>query len=668
MKRCFYIFLSLFSFNLLFFSCGDSKQRSNSDGNTDTSKNVEVKEVLSAEEVENILLKEAKTLPDFAIHTFEDDDLIVKGTASSLVWISAKVPDLGSEATRKGGIFHTALHEYPITYRFIGPNTNFVNNNIMNTSKGLTEMSKETKEFFPVAASHWAFASDNRTVYYKLRENVTWSDGSPCTADDYVWTWKMWNSPYLEDAAYARKGKKIEVKKINKYCISVKWLGSDKITKYELLGRTSLVPYCKKFFNNGKLYEKWYEDFNWKYAPTIGPYVLDEEKTVKDKTLVMKRVKNWWGDSLDYCKNLANFDEIQYILIYGGNEMEKEYFYSTKLDSFILNNALYWHESSFRRVVENGYIERWVFNFTPRVGMSGIFFNLNYPLFIKRPVRYAMYYAIDMQGMIDDIMQGEAKRLHNIGHGQIWVDYDFNNHTIKIPDYDPRKAVVLLEQAGYDIVGSDGIRKNLYGERVSFELLYNDPDKTTWFAYIKEQAKKAGIEIKLNLAIKQLNGQVKSELVFGKKFQAVYWSWPFQKEPDLWQHFHSVEAGKTGTKNINSFSDKKLDKLLERADDPYVLLAEKTEINKKVEKIIHTEALVVPDFYENFTRMATWKWLKFPAWANMKYQSSPLGDDIFWSYAWIDENIKKELKESERTSRVFEPRVWELSTRYKKTK
>ncbi|WP_038108810.1 ABC transporter substrate-binding protein, partial [Treponema pedis] len=120
-----------------------------------------------------------------------------------------------------------------------------------------------------------------------------------------------------------------------------------------------------------------------------------------------------------------------------------------------------------------------------------------YELFKTRKARQAMYYAIDMQGMLDNVMQGELKRLHNIGMGNVWAGYDFNDHTIRKPDFDPVKAGELLAEAGYTELGSDGIRMTKDGKRASFELMYPQAEHTEKFSYIKEQAKKAGVEIEL---------------------------------------------------------------------------------------------------------------------------------------------------------------------------
>ncbi len=640
-------------FGALCFSCNSGEN----DKNLENTVNLE--KLGPVEKTEALLVKEAKTLPDFTVRTYEDPDISIDSSYGELVWITADMPDFGSSMTKKGGIFHDYFSQYPENYRFIGPFSNHVHKDYMNTSPSVTWMSQESQDFFPVAASHWAFADDNQTVYYKLRKEVKWSDGSPCTADDYVWMWDMWKDPNLEDPLYNRLAKKIEVKKINDYCISVKWLDSAKLTKYELLYNTRIKPYCKKFFNNGKLYKDWYKDFDRKYSPTIGPYVFDAENSKEGQVFVLKKVENWWGNSLDYFKNIANFDSLEYNVITGGKEFTKKLFYQGFLDVFEVTQAQYWNEADININTKNGYIDRWVFNFIPVSGMSGIFFNLKNNLFKKKEIRQAMYYAIDIQGMLDNVLQGEFKRKHNIGSGQVWDGYDFNDHKIRKPNFDPEKAVEILIGAGFDKLADDGIRENANGERLSFNLLYHDATIAERLIYIRSQAKKAGIEIKLDLNQKTWQAQLAK-----KAFDAVTLNFPAKLRPDMWKYFHSSEADRAGSYNINSYSSKIMDSLLEIEADLDIPISEKAENNKKIERLVHDEALLIPDLYSETIRIAAWKWLKFPSWANMKYQQNPIGSDIIWSYAWIDPVVKKQVKDAQSTGVEFKAKIWKLSSRY----
>ncbi|WP_337236875.1 ABC transporter substrate-binding protein, partial [Salmonella enterica] len=53
----------------------------------------------------------------------------------------------------------------------------------------------DTLQWIPQLANEWAFAGDNKTVYFKLNAQAKWSDGEPVTADDFVFMLKFYRSP-----------------------------------------------------------------------------------------------------------------------------------------------------------------------------------------------------------------------------------------------------------------------------------------------------------------------------------------------------------------------------------------------------------------------------------------------------------------------------------------
>jgi len=55
--------------------------------------------------------------------------------------------------------------------------------------EGLTEID-EAGQPAPLGAERWEVADEGRTFAFFLRADRLWSDGSPVTADDYVWAWR----------------------------------------------------------------------------------------------------------------------------------------------------------------------------------------------------------------------------------------------------------------------------------------------------------------------------------------------------------------------------------------------------------------------------------------------------------------------------------------------
>jgi peptide/nickel transport system substrate-binding protein len=61
----------------------------------------------------------------------------------------------------------------------------------------------ETGEIVPYLATSWQGSDDGLTWDFTLRDDVTFSDGTPLTAEDYAWTFTRWLDPATESPTIA---------------------------------------------------------------------------------------------------------------------------------------------------------------------------------------------------------------------------------------------------------------------------------------------------------------------------------------------------------------------------------------------------------------------------------------------------------------------------------
>ncbi|HLR95061.1 MAG TPA: ABC transporter substrate-binding protein, partial [Jiangellaceae bacterium] len=71
----------------------------------------------------------------------------------------------------------------------------------------LTNYDPETGETIPALAEEWETSEDELTWTYHLREDATWSDGEPVTAEDVEWTF---NTMMTDPAAAEANGNFVE--------------------------------------------------------------------------------------------------------------------------------------------------------------------------------------------------------------------------------------------------------------------------------------------------------------------------------------------------------------------------------------------------------------------------------------------------------------------------
>jgi ABC-type oligopeptide transport system substrate-binding subunit len=87
-------------------------------------------------------------------------------------------------------------------------------NIMLNIYDGLTTYDPRTAEPLPCLATSWERNEDASVWTFHLRENATWTDGTPITAHDFVWSWQRivnpdTASPYASLLYYVKNGERI---------------------------------------------------------------------------------------------------------------------------------------------------------------------------------------------------------------------------------------------------------------------------------------------------------------------------------------------------------------------------------------------------------------------------------------------------------------------------
>ena len=86
--------------------------------------------------------------------------------------------------------------------------------------ESLAQRDPYTLEFIPRLAESWTASEDGLTYTFKLREELVFSDGSPLTADDVVFTFDWIRNPEVQaDRTRSYLDKLKEVKKIDTHTV-----------------------------------------------------------------------------------------------------------------------------------------------------------------------------------------------------------------------------------------------------------------------------------------------------------------------------------------------------------------------------------------------------------------------------------------------------------------
>lgn len=545
-------------------------------------------------------------------------------------------PIFASPDAKRGGVFNMSLLSFPLTFRTVGPDSNTgFRSFILENQMGLYALHPDTERPIPALATHWAFADDNKTMFFKLNPDARWSDGKPVTSEDFLFALEMMRSKVIRAPWYNNYYSEeiVDVTAFDDHTLSVT-AGSEKSPR-ELLNTLGLAPQPKHFY---ELTDDWVRRYNWAEAPVTGAYVIDEVK--RGRSISFKRLDDWWANDLTYYKHRFNVDHIRLNVVRDMN-IAYRHFLRGNQDTFGLLLPEWWHDKTDSPEYRNGLIERiWFYNQEPQ-GAQGLHLNTAHPRLQDIRVRKGIAHAINMQRMLDTILRGDYERMNTFGSGY----GDFIQLDINAREFDIQKARALFAEAGYDQQGPGGILRNRAGDNLSLSVTYTLQEHTPRLAILREEARKAGLDLKLNL----VDGVTGFKVMLEKKHEGAWLGWGGGGlYPQYWEFFHSNNANQPQTNNLFNISDEQLDRLIEQYRVT-MDLSEKAAISRDIQQRVDELAIFIPGYQVPYTREAYWRYVQLPESKGTRHSPS-----LFWPMEgapyssgglfWIDEEQKAQTK------------------------
>ncbi|NOX91184.1 MAG: ABC transporter substrate-binding protein [Gammaproteobacteria bacterium] len=409
----------------------------------------------------------------------------------------------------------------------------------------------DTLEWVGMIAKSWQISEDGLTLTFRLRDDVTFSDGQPLTSDDVVFSFDfLMNETIAAPRARAYFEKMKSVTAPDKETAIFEFR-EPYFNALSLAGSMSIM--ARHFYEP---YLKEPETFNQSKGLLLGsgPYRLqDPREWTPDLGMVeLERNPRYWGPILpafdrllwkvieNDSARLTTFRNGE-IDIYGARPRE----YKTLLDDAELS----------ARTQHFEYM-------SPTAGYSYIGWNQRKgdtpTRFADKRVRQAMTYLTDRQRIIDEIM---------LGYGEIAIS-PFNPRSHQhdkslVPrNYDPDKAKALLQAAGYEDRNGDGILEDAAGIPFEFGLVYfqGNEDTKRIVLFLKDLYAGAGIL----MHPKPTEWSVMLDLLGKRDFDAITLGWSSGVETDIFQMFHGSQTDNGGDNFVGN-KNPQLDKLIDEA-------------------------------------------------------------------------------------------------------
>ena len=292
--------------------------------------------------------------------------------------------------------------------------------------------------FEPVLAVDIKPAADFRSYTIKLRDNVTWHDGKPFTAEDVVFNameyWKPISAGVSLDALEAAVATD-PLSVVLKFKAPV----PEFFLKSVLAGKSGLV-----------IPKHIYADTNIITNPInntpigTGPFKVKE--WIRGSHVEYLRNDKYWNPELPYLDRLV-------IRWWRDPASRSAAFEAGQLDIGTFNPI---PMPDIRRLTAAGKFIAETKGYSNAAWVATVEFNQRREIFKKREVRQALMCAIDRQFIAETIFFGRARPSTGVVHTSNTI---FFTNDVQAYPFDVKKAAAMLDAAGYPVKG--GSRFNL---------------------------------------------------------------------------------------------------------------------------------------------------------------------------------------------------------------
>jgi len=401
----------------------------------------------------------------------------------------------------------------------------------------------------PELASQWIISDDQKTITFKLKENLFWADGTPLTSDDVLFTWRLvtdpnTRTPYASDYLLVK-----DAQTPNKQTFTVTYEQNyapalDTWASLQILPKHVLKDedINNTFFSRKPTGSGYYQLDQWINGQQVT--LKRNKNSTQGQALIEKLTSRIIPDtSSQFLEliadniDLMNINPIQYQRVFPSREDLKQ------------KIGLY-------KELGNGY--------------TYLGFNLKQAPFNDPKVRQAMNYAINKEEIIKGVLLGLGEAIASpYKPGTRW-----NNESLSPYPYDPSKALALLKEAGYERNTAGILVKD--GKPFEFEILTNQNKQREMTAVlVQRRLKEIGIDVKIRVLewASFINRFIKTG-----DFKAVVLGWSLSLDPDQFNIWHSSQQG-PGQFNFVGYENPRVDELLE--------LGRRELDNDKREEIYH---------------------------------------------------------------------------------
>lgn len=311
------------------------------------------------------------------------------------------------------------------------------------TIEQLAKMGPEG-EWHPAAADSWEQSEDGRTWTFHLREDAMWSDGTPVTAEDWVYSFRRYLDPEMANV-YAWFLFDLENgEAYNKGEVEVEELGVELIDDYTFSLTTKVpIPYYMFKINwhaapvPRHMVEEHGDDWanDPATAPSNGPYRIAEWN--RGKNVIFTPNPHYNG------RYPATFEQKIHVIIPEVGAPRLQMYQAGDIDGGVGVTG-----DDLVQVLADPQLSKEAYISVMNRGVY-IYMNQRTPPFDNILVRQAFAHAVDRTALCDSVMRGTCIPAHGFLPKDFPCERNDDPELIAFQNYDPEMAADLIAQAGY---------------------------------------------------------------------------------------------------------------------------------------------------------------------------------------------------------------------------
>ena len=489
------------------------------------------------------------------------------------------------------------------------------------TVSSLDEVSTQ----YGLLAEAMSYPADYSSVTYRLRKEAKWHDGKPVTPDDVIFSLEAFKKYHPFYSAYYRHVTKAEKAGPRDIKFTFDAPGNRELP--QILGQLTVLP--KHYWQGKDAASKPRDISATTLEPPIssGPYKI--KSFVPGRTIVLERVKDYWGNGININVGRNNFDELRYEY-FRDSTVALEAFKGDQIDWRSENSAKNWATAyDFPAVTEKRVVLEEFPNRSVGI-MQAFAFNIRRDKFKDPRVRRAMNFAFDFEEMNRQIFFGQYKRIASYFEGtelassglpqgreleiletvrdgvppEVFTT-EYTNPVGGTPEKvraNLREGLRLLKSAGYEIKDRKLVDGKT-GAPFELELLSYDPNFERVMLFFKPTLERMGMTV----SVRTVDATQYENRLRNWDFDVVVNSWPESLSPGNEQRefWGSQAADMPGSRNIVGIKDAAIDKLIERV----IFTKDRADLvaaTKALDRVLLWHNFVVPQWTYGKTRTARW--------------------------------------------------------------